>query len=225
MPHSVPVPVRILIVDDHVIMRQGLRLLMRSKEGIQIVGEAGNRTEALELAGRERPDIILLDLDLGGSSALDLLPELLNASGGAKVLILTGVRDSEVHRNAILLGAVGLVMKDQAGEVLLRAIEKIHAGEAWLDRSLTAAVIARFARPDKPNREAAKIATLTKRELEIIAVVCAGLKNDEIAKRLLISEATVRHHLTSILAKLEVSDRFELALYSYRNGLAKPPQS
>ncbi len=224
MSQSAPGLIRVLLVEDHVIVRQGLRLLIGSTAGMQIVGEAGNRREALELANREHPNVILLDLDLGGINALEFLPELLSVSGGAKVLVLTGVRDPEQHRRAVLLGAMGLVIKEQAGDVLVRAIEKVHAGEAWLDRSLTATVIARFSQPEKTDKESPKIASLTKREREIIEVVCEGLKNDEIARRLIISEATVRHHLTSILSKLEVSDRFELALYSYRNGLAKPPQ-
>jgi DNA-binding NarL/FixJ family response regulator len=122
---------------------------------------------------------------------------------------------------------MGLVLKDKATEVLIKAIERVHAGEVWLDRSLTASVLSELslAETRKSNPEADKVATLTGREREIVELVSQGLKNKQIAERLFISEATVRNHLTSILSKLDLSDRFELALYAYRHHLAKPPVS
>jgi two-component system nitrate/nitrite response regulator NarL len=218
--------IRVLLVDDHVVIRTALRMLMQSRPGIAMVGEAGSREEALKLASSERPDIILLDLELDGESGLDFLPELLSTSADSRVIILTGVRDQEAHHRAVSLGAMGVVRKENAVEVLIGAIERVHAGEAWLDPSLTARVLSGMARPGSPKKqdpEAAKIATLTGREREIVTVVGEGLKNREIADRLFISEWTVRHHLTSIFDKLGVSDRVELILYAYRHNLAKPP--
>jgi DNA-binding NarL/FixJ family response regulator len=121
---------------------------------------------------------------------------------------------------------MGLVLKDKAAEVLIKAIETVHSGEVWLDGSLTASVISEISSVDKsrrPDPEAEKIRSLTGREREIVGLVCEGLKNKHIADRLFISEATVRNHLTSILSKLGLSDRFELALYAYRHHLARPP--
>jgi two-component system, NarL family, nitrate/nitrite response regulator NarL len=218
-------PIRILIVHDHKLMRQGLCVLIENRADMRVIGEVGTRKEALTLAGQDQPDIILLDLELGGGSSLDFLPELHKMAEDARILILTGVQDAELHRRAVLIGALGLVMKDQAAEVLLRAIEKVHAGEAWLNHSMTASVITQLSHPRRQDEDAAKIATLTCREREIISVVSEGLKSKQIAEKLYISEATVRNHLTSILSKLGLSDRFELALYAYRHSLAHPPRA
>jgi two-component system, NarL family, nitrate/nitrite response regulator NarL len=226
MSESNKEPIRILLVDDHVIVRAGLRMLIENHKGMVVVGEAGSRADALAIAARDKPTVILLDLDMGKESGLDFLRELLDASPGARVVMLTGVRDPDAHRRAVHLGAMGLVLKDKAAEVLIKAIEKVHAGEVWLDRSLTASVLSELSNASqrrKEDPEADKIRALTSREREIVGLVCEGLKNRQIGDRLFISEATVRNHLTSILSKLELSDRFELALYAYRQHLAKPP--
>ena len=225
MPGVAP-PIRIVVIDDHVIVRAGLRMLIDNHEGMIVVGEAGTRIDAVAITAHEQPDIILLDLDIGGESGLDFLRELLGSAAHARVLVLTGVREPEAHRRAVHLGAMGLVFKDKAAEVLINAIEKVHAGEVWLDRSLTASVLSEKSQADQTGMtdpEAEKIGSLTAREREIVGLVCEGLKNKQIGERLFISEATVRNHLTSILGKLGLSDRFELALYSYRQHLAKPP--
>jgi two-component system nitrate/nitrite response regulator NarL len=218
--------IRVLLVDDHAVVRAGLRMIIQSRTGMAIVGEAGNRDEALALAASERPDIILLDLDLGGDSGMTLITDMTAAASEARVIILTGVRDPEVHRQAVLLGAMGIVRKEKAAEVLISAIERVHAGEAWLDPSLMAGVLSDMTRSSKGRKsdpEAEKIATLTNREREVIALVGEGIKSKEIANRLFISETTVRHHLTSIFGKLGVADRVELLIYAYRHGLASPP--
>lgn len=201
-------------------------MLIEDRPTMVVAGEAANCAEALDITARKQPDIILLDLDLGKESGLDFMRELLDTSPKAKIIILTGVHDPDTYRRAITLGATGLVFKEQTAEVLIKAIEKVHAGEAWLDRSLTATVLSEMSRPreaKKDDLEAAKIATLTNREREIITLVAQGLGRKEIADRLYISEATVRNHLTSIFGKLDLSDRFELVFYAYRHGLAAPP--
>ncbi len=219
--------IRILIIDDHAIVRAGLRMLIESQPNMKVVGEAGNCDGVLASIAREQPDIILLDLDLGGKNGLDSLPDMISASVTARVIILTGVQDSQAHRRAVRSGAMGLVFKEKAAEVLIKAIERVHAGEVWLDRTMTATVLAEMSRSgeaEKADPEASKVASLTDREREIISLVCEGLKNKQIGERLFISEMTVRNHLTSILSKLDLSDRFELALYSYRHKLAPPPR-
>jgi DNA-binding NarL/FixJ family response regulator len=199
-------------------------MLIESRPGWHVVGEAANGSDALAAVAREQPDIIVLDLDLGNSSGLDFQAEVLTIAPAARVLILTGVRDPELHRRAVHLGALGLVVKEKAAAVLLQAIEKVAAGEVWLEPSLTASVLREMTRPRQAqprDPEAAKISLLTQREREVIPLIGEGLKNQQIAKRLFISEATVRHHLTSIFAKLEVADRLELLAYAYRHGLTK----
>lgn len=225
MPSAISKSIRVLIVDDHSVVRTGLRLIIQGSPGLTIAGEAANRDEALALAARERPDIVLLDLDLGDESGAAIISELLAAVAEARVIILTGLRDPDVHRKAVMLGAMGVVSKENAADVLIKAIERVHAGEAWLDPSIVAGVLYEVSgKSKKGDREAEKIATLTNREREVVALIGQGIKNKEAAERLFISETTVRHHLTSIFDKLEVSDRVELLLYAMRHGLASPPR-
>jgi two-component system, NarL family, nitrate/nitrite response regulator NarL len=217
-------PIRILIVDDHTIVREGLRMLIENEPEMVIVGEAGNSADALAIAVREQPDVIVLDLDLGGEDAIGSLQALIASSERSRVLILTGVNDPEKHRRAVHLGAVGVLLKDQAGKTLIKAIRKVLAGEVWLERSMTAHILTDFTRADERRRndpEAAKIETLTEREREVIALIAEGLTTKRIAERLFISEKTVSNHLTAIYNKLGVSSRLELAIYASRHGLAK----
>jgi two-component system, NarL family, nitrate/nitrite response regulator NarL len=220
-------PIRVLIVDDHAIVRQGLRLFFAGYPGIVIVGEAATCTEALTAAAQTQPDIIVLDLAFGDANAVDFIPELLAAAAGVRIVVFTGVDDPALQRHAVSLGAIGVVSKDRAPEVLLQAITKVHAGQAWLERTMIADVLGEMTctrRAKQLDPEVAKIATLTSRERTIIALIGEGLKNRQIAARLCLSEITVRHHLTAIFDKLGVIDRLELAVYAYRHGLAKPSQ-
>jgi two-component system, NarL family, nitrate/nitrite response regulator NarL len=217
-------PIRVLLIDDHVVMRMGLRMLIENQPGLRVVGEATDRGAAIHSAAREQPDIILLDLDLGDENGLDLLPELRTAAKGARVIVLTGIRNPAEHRQAVRLGATGMVLKEQAVDTLVKAIERVHAGETWLDPALVANLLTERsrARGQDADPEAARIAALTEREREVIALIGEGLKNRQIAERLSISETTVVHHLTSIFNKLGVANRLELVTYAYRHGLAKP---
>ena len=200
-------------------------MLIETHDGLRIVGEADNRADACEIAAREQPDLIILDLVLGQENGLDFMPDLLAAAAQAKMLILTALSDLEIHRRAIGLGAMGIVHKNKAAEVLLEAIEQVCAGEIWLDHQMAAILISEMRKSHnrKDGSETAKIASLTAREREVIKLACTGMKNKQIGERLSVSEATVRNHLTSILSKLRLSDRFDLALYAFRHGLGDPP--
>ena len=219
--------IKILLVDDHAVFRAGLRLLIESRPGMVVVAEAGNPADALECARREQPDIVLLDLDLGeGQSGLDLMEPLSAAATSAKILVLTGVRDSETQQRAIALGSLGLVSKERAAQDVLGAIEKVYAGEAWLDGWLMANVVKKMSRheADPHNEmEKARASLLSKRELEVASLIAQGMKNREIGERLFISPTTVRHHVTSIFNKLNVNNRFELIIFLYHHHLAAPP--
>ena len=259
MPSTIVRAVRILLIDDQVIVREGLRLLIESQGGLTVVAAAASCKEAIESARSEQPDVILLDLDLGDSHGLTCMSQLLEVAPKAKVLILTGVYDLDVHHAAISSGAMGIVRKLEAGDVLVKAIRKVSAGEVWLDGVLMARVLsdlwttrtqgiettnangnghngngvsdkerklAEIWRPKNQGSdeyETVKIARLTEREREVVTLIGEGLRNQQIADRLCISVITVRHHLSSVFSKLEVGDRFELAIYSYRHALAKPP--
>src|SRR5215207_4209467 len=220
-------PIRILMIDDHAVLRTGLRLIIERHIGMVVVGEAENRRESLAAIAHATPDIILLDLDLGDENGLDLLPDLLAAVSNVRIILLTGVRDPEVQRRAILLGAMGLVSKQKAADTVIRAIEKVYAGEVWLDRAMIASILNDRVNASvglDQNAEILRIAKLTEREREVIRLIGEGIKNRQIAERMYISEATVRHHLTSVFAKLGVTDRFELVIYAFQHGLAKLPQ-
>jgi DNA-binding NarL/FixJ family response regulator len=224
MQTAVGEPIRILIIDDQSIVSTCLRLFLESRPSLKVVGETPKPFDAFSIARDKHPDIILLDIDLGDTDGLDLLPELLSAAPQARVVVLTGIRDPEIHRRAVRLGAMGLVTKDEQTEVLLQAIAKVHAGEVWLERRLLASVLCEITRSGKVrpvDPEALKIATLTAREREVITLVGQGFRNRHVADRLYIAEATVRHHLTSIFTKLGVTDRLELVIYAYRHGLTR----
>jgi len=218
-------PIRIMIVDDHAVIRAGLRMLIEQDQAMTVVAMAGTPAEALTLAASEKPDIIVLDLILGEEDGLDFLPELTKVSSNSRVLVLTGVQTPESHRTAIRRGAMGIVLKQQAAELLLKAIKKVHDGEVWIDRSMIGSVLSdvRSEQHTAANPEASKINALTAREREVISLVSRGLKNKVIGQRLFISETTVTHHLSSIYAKLGVSDRLELVVYAFAHQLAQKP--
>src|SRR5262249_8409638 len=181
--------IRILLIDDHKLMRIGLRMWIESQPGMAIMGEAANRADAFAIVARERPDAILLDLDLGDESGLDFLPELIAATKGAPVILVTGVRAPEEYQRAVQLGAMGLVLKEQAAEVLIQAIKTVHAGQIWLDPVLVARVLAAQSRQravgeQQIDTEAARIGRLTPREREVIVLIGEGLYNKQIAERL-----------------------------------------
>ena len=222
-------PVRLLIIHDHAMTRKALGFFLEHQPDLTVVGDAGSPEEALAAAVREQPDIILLDLDRGEAHGLDLLPDLHTAAPDAHVIVLTGVRDVQMHRHAVRLGAVGLVLKERAPEVLLEAIAKVAAGEVWLESLLVASILSEMTRSHQPSPpldpETIKMKALTVREREIITLIGQGCRNQTIADRLCISESTVRNHLTSIYGKLAVGDRLELAIYAYRHGLVSCPRS
>lgn len=135
-------PIQIVLIDDHSIMRAALRLLIERHPRMTVVGEASNRAEALKIVRRTRPAIILLDLDLDGESGVDLLPDLRKVASGARVIVLTGIRDAGGYRQAVELGARGLVLKEQDFDTLVQAIEHVYAGDDWLEPELVARVLA-----------------------------------------------------------------------------------
>jgi len=217
-------PMRVLLVADHPIVVAGVRLLLDTEPGITVVGTASTVAEALALAAHTQPDILLLDLDLGGEQGAARIPALLEAAPAARLVVLTGVRDPEAHRQAVRHGALGLVVKAQAPATLRQALAQVHTGGVWLEPSLIAWALRTLPPPAVPPAPAAAaIAQLTAREWEVIPLLVAGLRNQDIAARLGIGAGTVRHHLTAIYAKLGVPGRVALALYACQHGLAQPP--
>lgn len=218
--------IRVLIVDDHPTLVWGLERLIGSQSPrMEVVASAGTPEQALALARQHQPDVLLLDLDLDGQSSLSVLPQLLPL---AKVLVLTGERDEGTRDAAVRLGARGVLRKDAAAELLLKAIEKVHEGELWLDRQSLGRVLHGLMQApvqDLPDHEQHKQAALTARERKIIQAVLEGhgASNKALAARLFISEHTLRNHLSSIYHKLDVGNRLELYVYALKHKLGEPP--
>jgi DNA-binding NarL/FixJ family response regulator len=218
--------IRVLLVDPHPVVRAGLRLLLDSRPGLTVVSETTTPAEAVMTASREQADIVLVDENLTERSVDALLP-LVRACHPAHVIVFTDNHgDVADERAAVRAGVKGLVRKDASLDTLINAIEKVHAGEVWLPRALLASVLSDLARTNghaQTSVARSGLPSLTRREIEIIGLICDGLTNQQLADRLFISETTVRHHLTSIFAKLNVRNRLGLAVYAHRHGLAAAP--
>jgi len=226
MTSPISYPITLLLIASQAITRAGLRLLIDSNPTTTVVGEAGSPLEAADLATRLQPNIILIELGRNGENHIDRLPSLLESANGSRLLLLADRQDQELVHLALTLGVTGVVLKDNSPELLLKAIEKVYLGEAWIDRSTVASVLTELSRTNgkkHPSPAVGDIETLTDREREVITLVALGLRNKQIAERLFISDITVRHHLTSAFGKLGVGDRFELMIYAYRHGLADLP--
>lgn len=218
--------VRIVLVDDHDLVRAGISSLLSSSNGFCVIGEAKDKVQAIASIKLGQPDVILLNVDSRSGDGVEMVPELLAACETSRLAVLTDSEDLALQRRAILLGARGVISKLEPADFLRKAIRRIHRGGVWLDRRLTASLIGELLTPNKKQKaspEERKIATLTEREREVIELVGRGLRNKQISERLFISQVTVHHHLTSIYYKLELSDRVDLVIYAYRNGLAELP--
>jgi two-component system nitrate/nitrite response regulator NarL len=215
--------IRILLVDDHKTMLWGLeRLIQAEGPAFALVGSASDGAEATAQCAALAPDIVLLDLDLKGSSSLDFLPALL-ASGSTRVVILSANRDQATLAAAVKLGARGVVSKEAPTEDVLAAIRKVHGGDLWLDQSLMQALLGQLVAPaPRADPEARRMATLTTREREVIGMIVQGkgALNKDLADKACISERTLRNHLTAIYQKLDVANRLELYVYATRHGMS-----
>jgi DNA-binding NarL/FixJ family response regulator len=216
-------PIRVFLVDDHRSTLWGLERLIGATERMNLIGSATSVTELLSSQASREADVIVVDLDLGGTDSTESFAELLNQRD-AKVLVLTGARDLDAHRRAVLAGARGVVRKEEPVDVLLRAIERVHAGDVWVNRTLIGDIMSMLTgNKPKAGADDSRIASLTPKELEVIAAVVRhkGAKSLVVAEDLGISEHTLRNHLTAIYHKLEVHGRLELYVYAKEHGIGK----
>lgn len=219
--------IRVLLAVNHPIVLWGLEKFINESPQIQVAGKATNGAEALHLAREQQPHILLLDPSLGRKNGVDLIPGLL-AEGNFHIIIFTEIRDRTAVDTAVLNGARGVVYKEEPVETILKAIEKVHKGELWLDRSTTGRVFISLLRSGKntacPITD--KITTLTPKERAIVNVFAeeAGASNKKIARTLCISEQTLRNHLTSIFSKLDITNRFDLFMFAklHRQQIGPP---
>ncbi len=201
-------PARLMLVDDHPIVREGLRAYLAQQEGLNVVAEAGSVAEALEQLEETKPDLILLDVRLEGENGLTLLAELRRRESLVRVLLLTSFLDEDYLREALRLGASGYLLKRAGQGVLVDGVRAALRGE----RSLDPAAAAMVPLPDDPLRQ------LTPKELEVLTLLTEGLSNKALAKRLNVGEKTVKTHVSSVLAKLGLKDRTQAALYAQARG-------
>jgi DNA-binding NarL/FixJ family response regulator len=218
-------PARILIADDHPIFRDGLRRLLESERDFRVVGEACDGIEAVDLARKLKPEILLLDLAMPRRAGLEALRELSTDATAVRVILLTAAAEKEQIVEALQLGARGVVLKDSATQILLKSIRAVMSGEYWVGRESVSNLVQYLRSLIGSSTVASrqKRYGLTPRELEIISAVVAGYANKEIAEHFKISEDTVKHHLSNIFDKLGVSTRLELALFAVNQSLPFKP--
>jgi DNA-binding NarL/FixJ family response regulator len=219
------VTIRVVLADDQVLVRAGFRVLLETEDGFEVCGEAGNGTEAVTMAIRHRPDIVVMDIRMPGVDGLQATrqitanPEL----SEVKVLVLTTFDVDEYVYDALRAGASGFLLKDTEPVELLRALQVIAAGEALLAPTVTRRLIAEFVgRPENRRVDSSAVREVTDREREVLALVAGGLSNDEIAAQLVISTATARTHVSRIMTKIGARDRAQLVVLAYESGLVTP---
>lgn len=209
----------VLLVDDHEVVRLGLATLLEDVPGVKVVGEAGSAQEALAACERLNPDLVILDIRLPDQTGVDVCRHITERWPHIQVIMLTSYTDDDLIAEAVLAGAAGYVLKQVGNEELLRAIQAVRRGEALLDPQVTQRILQRMRQTER-LLDASAFRDLSKREIEVLHLVSQGKSNREIAEALSVSEKTVRNHVSSLLDKLVLSNRIELATYAVRHRIA-----
>ncbi|MEU0282971.1 response regulator [Streptomyces sp. NPDC088147] len=207
---------RVLLVDDHQVVRRGLRTFLEIQDDIQVVGEASDGAEGIARAEELRPDVVLMDIKMPGTDGIEALRKLRELDNPARVLIVTSFTEQRTVVPALRAGASGYVYKDIDPEALAGAIRSVHAGHVLLQPEVAGALLAQ----DEPGGGQGRGTSLTDREREVLGLIADGRSNREIARALVLSEKTVKTHVSNILMKLDLSDRTQAALWAVRHGVA-----
>ena len=217
-------PIRILVADDHALLRQGIKDVLLMEPDFDVVGEAGNGIEALEKIGELMPDILLLDINMPKMNGLEVLKKAFDIHSKLKVVVLTIHDDESYVLEVIRGGAMGYLLKDVEPGMLVNAIRTVQSGESFVYPTLAAKLFGELNRREQKKQQEAKAVEklrgeerLTHREIEVLQMICRGLSNNEIAEKMFLSEKTVKNHLTNIFRKIGVSDRTQAVLYAIRN--------
>ncbi len=210
-------PVRVLVVDDHAIVRKGISALLATEPNLQVVGEASNGREAVALAETLRPDVVLMDIVMPEMDGLEAIQNIIAKEPEVRILVLTSFSSVDMVLPAIKAGALGYLLKDSGPEELVQAIQQVHCGNSSLHPAVARKLLEEISQPSSRGSDADP---LTDREVTVLKLVAQGYSNRDIAGELTVSEATVRTHVSHILAKLELSSRTQAALYALRRGLA-----
>lgn len=220
--------ISVVLTDDQAVVRAGFRVLLESADDIEVVGEASNGPEAVELARRLRPDVVCMDVRMPGGDGLTATEQIVANADAPAVLIITTFDLDEYVFGALEAGASGFVLKDTEPDDLIDAVRRLASGQGLVDQAVTRRVIAEFARrkspsaPEPDSRDAAARASLTGRETDIVRLLARGLSNAEIAQELFVETSTVKSHLSRAMSKIGVRDRVQTVVWAYRVGIARP---
>jgi DNA-binding NarL/FixJ family response regulator len=224
--------ISVLLADDQPLLRRGFRMILEAEDGVTVAGEAGDGAEAVELAHRIQPDVVLMDIRMPGTDGIEATRRITAAEPGVRVLVLTTFDLDEYAFGALQAGASGFLLKDVRPHELVAAVRTVASGDAVVSPRVTRRLLEEYAQQlpladgagDQADRYP-KLASLTEREREVLAVVAQGLSNTEIAASLFVSETTVKSHVGRILAKLGLRDRVQIVVLAYESGLVRPGKS
>lgn len=211
--------ISILIADDHSLIRQGLKQILELEKDITVVAQASNGSEAVQLARTYRPDVILMDINMPGTNGLQAIKEIKQEKLESRVIVLTIHEDREYLFKTLQMGAEGYVLKDAETSVLIEAIRNVYSGQSYIQPNMTMELVKEFNRVTLHEKEKHDENNLTTREIEVLELIAEGMINKEIAKKLYISEKTVKNHVSNIFRKLNVSDRTQAAIYAFKHNI------
>lgn len=211
--------ISVLIADDHPLIRQGLKQILELEEDITVVAQACNGDEAIQLAREHEPDVILMDINMPGTSGIQAIEEIKSGNLNSRIIVLTIHDDREYLFKTLQMGAEGYVLKDAEPAVLVEAIRNVHAGQSYIQPNMTMELVKEFNRITQLEKEKHNENNLTTREIEVLQLIAEGMINKEIAKQLYISEKTVKNHVSNIFRKLNVSDRTQAAIYAFKHNI------
>ena len=214
--------IEVLLADDQALVREGLRMMVEAEPDITVVAEAANGTEALAACRRLQPDVVLMDIRMPELDGIEATKRLVEGGSTSKVLILTTFDLDEYVYRAMKAGASGFLLKDATREQLVGAIRTVLGGDALLAPTITRRLIEDFCRRPEPRDDGLAFGSLSDREQEVVVLIARGLSNAEIASSLFLSEATVKSHVARVLAKLDLRDRVQVAVFAYESGLVRP---
>ncbi len=222
-PSAVAEPVRVIVVDDQELFRRGLTMLLTAEDGLQVVGEAGDGEQGTALAISTAPDVVLLDVRMPTRSGIEACRAIKEAVPTTKIIMLTVSDEESDLYEAVKSGASGYLLKDSSIDEVAQAIRVVVEGQSLISPSMAVKLIDEFKQMSRPERQTASSLRLTEREMEVLRLVAQGLNNREIARRLTISENTVKNHVRNILEKLQLHSRMEAVMYAFREKLLELP--
>lgn len=211
--------IRILIADDHPLIRQGIKQILELEEDMTVVAQAGNGDEAVRMAQETKPDIILMDINMPDINGIQAIGRLKELDIPSKIIVLTIHEDREYLVKTLQLGADGYILKDADAQMLMEAIRNVHNGQSFIQPSMTKQLVNEFNKVTLQEKDKHEENRLTKREIEVLKLIAEGMLNKEIAKALYISEKTVKNHISNIFKKLNVSDRTQAAIYAFKHNI------